>query len=365
VIYLAWFILTLAFIQFTISLVNLVSSHTLPAGSGHNTPLVSVLIPARDEENNIANVLLDLIHLPYQNLEILVYDDESTDNTEQIVREFEKKDPRIRYLDPIPLPAQWTGKNHGCHRLSLEATGDYYLFLDADVRVKGPLIENALNESIKANLSLISIFPVQLMKTPGERISVPLMHWILLSLLPLPLIRHSKRPSLAAANGQFMFFPSPIYEKFRLHQLFKGHMVEDVAITGFLKTRGEKVDTFLGNENISCRMYHGLKDAIEGFTKNIFQFFGNSILLTLIYALLITSAPVIIFAFLPVYAFFIYIIFILMMRVNISLAGRQPVFQNLAYLIPQQFVFLLIIVKAVYNHFQGKLIWKGRNISDV
>ncbi len=189
------------------------------------------------------------------------------------------------------------------------------------------------------------------------------MNWILLSLLPMPCIRRNRRVSLAAANGQFMLFPSEIYDRFMPHQVFRGHRVEDLAIIRFLKKHGFTVETFLGSDDISCRMYDSLGPAIEGFAKNILMFFGDSILITVIYASLITLAPVFILLYLPVYAWIIYFSLILMMRINISLASRQPVFQNLFYLVPQQIVLLFIIGKAVYNRLFGKLIWKGRTIS--
>ena len=364
-VYIAWFILALASINFLVSLVNLLSFHVLPEGSIGQEPLVSVLIPARNEETNIENILTDLLRIPYRNLEVLVYNDESTDHTEQIVRVFEKKDRRFRLLSGAPLLPLYTGKNHACDQLASEAKGEYFLFLDADVRLKETLIESALSQLVKKQLALLSIFPVQVMKTVGEKMSVPLMNWILLSLLPMPLIRQSRRASLAAANGQFMLFPAGIYRKFRFHQLFKGHTVEDVAIIRYLKKNGEHVDTFLGNDNISCRMYDGLGHAIEGFSKNIFLFFGNSIALTLMYSILITLAPFFIILYLPPIGWIVYALLILIMRVNISLASRQAVFQNLFYLVPQQIVFLFIIAKAVHNRITGKLIWKDRNILDI
>jgi glycosyltransferase involved in cell wall biosynthesis len=262
----------------------------------------------------------------------------------------------------VSLPAHWTGKNFACHQLASQAKGDYYLFLDADVRISGTLIERVLEFLVEQDLALLSIFPVQIMETRGAKISVPLMNWILLSLLPMPFIRRSRRPSLAAANGQFMLFPSEIYDRFKPHQVFRGNSVEDMAIIRFLKKHGYPVETFLGSDDISCRMYDRLGPAIEGFTKNIFLFFGNSILITVLYATLITLAPVFIILYLPVYAWIIYFGLILMMRINISLASRQPVFQNLFYLVPQQIVLLLIIGKAIYNRIFGKLVWKGRNI---
>lgn len=364
-IYIAWFILALAGISFMISLVNLLSRHHLPERSVEHTPLISVLIPARNEEHNIRNILSDLVTLSYKNLEILVFDDDSSDGTKQVVQTFQLSDPRIRLLSDTPLPEGFTGKNHACHHLALNARGAYYLFLDADVRVKGTVMEQALFWMVTKDLALLSIFPVQLMQTFGEKISVPLMNWILLSLLPMPLIRRSRRPSLAAANGQFMLFPSGIYEKFQLHQRFRGHKVEDVAIIRFLKKSGEKVDTILGKENISCRMYHNLGEAIDGFSKNIFQFFGNSIALTILYALLITLAPLMMVLFLPLWAWMAYLMLILCMRINISIASRQALLQNLFYLIPQQIIFLIVIVNAIYNRFTHKLIWKGRNVLNI
>jgi cellulose synthase/poly-beta-1,6-N-acetylglucosamine synthase-like glycosyltransferase len=365
VIYLAWFIVALAGIQCIISLVNLLSFHHLPEKSIDHTPLVSVLIPARNEEMNIAHLLSDLIALPYKNLDILVYDDESTDHTKRIVMDFEQQDPRVRLLSGIPLPEHFIGKNHACYQLALHAHGEYFLFLDADVRVKGALIERALFRLINKDLSLLSIFPVQHMQTVGEKISIPLMNWILLSLLPLPLIHHSKRPSLAAANGQFMLFPAEIYKEYQFHHQFKGDKVEDVAIIRFLKKERKNVDTLLGKDDISCRMYSTLEQAMNGFSKNIFLFFGNSIALTLLYAMLITLAPAIVFSALPWKLGMAFILLILAIRINISLASRQPLWQNLMYLVPQHIVFLTLIVHAMYHRITRELLWKNRNVLDI
>jgi hypothetical protein len=179
----------------------------------------------------------------------------------------------------------------------------------------------------------------------------------------MPLIRKSRRPSLAAANGQFMLFPAGIYKACRFHETFKDHRVEDMAIIRSLKRKGYPVQTFLGR-NVSCNMYDHLGQAIEGFSKNIFIFFGDSIILTILYALLITLAPAFILAYLPAWTWIMYAILIITMRINISFASRQPVIRNLIYLVPQQIVLLMIIGKAVYNRILGQLIWKGRNVLD-
>ncbi len=159
-----------------------------------------------------------------------------------------------------------------------------------------------------------------------------------------------------------MLFPSKVYKKHQFHQRFKGHKVEDVAIIRFLKQEGASVDTLLGKENISCRMYNSLGEAINGFSKNIFLFFGNSIPLTVFYALLISVAPFMVVLYLPLSAWIAYSLLVLIMRINISLASRQAIFQNLLLLIPQQIIFLAIIANAIYNRITRRLIWKGRNV---
>jgi hypothetical protein len=242
------------------------------------------------------------------------------------------------------------------------ANGEIFLFLDADVQVKNGLIERSVKHLQKYQLHLFSIFPKQIVTSLGEKISVPLMNWILLSLLPLPLIRKSKYESFSAANGQFMMFKAASYKAIKPHEKCKAHKVEDIAIIRLFKQKGLICDTLLGDNYITCRMYNGVGDAIEGFTKNIFEFFGNSILLTLFFAILITIAPFVVYFNLSVWWLIIYITGILSIRFFVSLASKQSVVQNLLLAFPQHIVFLLIIIKGLINKKQKRLIWKGRNI---
>ncbi|MCG8698439.1 MAG: glycosyltransferase, partial [Bacteroidales bacterium] len=253
-------------------------------------------------------------------------------------------------------------KNFACYNLAQHATGDILLFLDADVEVRNGLIERALTHLQKHNIHLLSIFPQQHLKSAGEKISVPLMNWILLTLLPLFLIRASKNPAFSAANGQFMMFRADTYKKTQPHKEFRYHKVEDIATQRYLKKLGYKCDTLVGNEFIQCRMYEGLKDAINGFTKNIFEFFGNSILLTIVISITITIAPIIVFAYFGVFIGVLYVFGMILVRVFVSLTSKQPVFQNILVMIPQHTIFLVIILKGVVNYKRKELLWKGRNV---
>src|SRR5690606_28081384 len=133
------------------------------------------------------------------------------------------------------LPKGWLGKNNACHNLAQHAKGKYLLFLDADVRVGDSIIKNTVSFTKKHKLGLLSIFPMQIMETLGEQSTVPNMNYILLSLLPLLLVRNTNFSSLAAANGQFMHFHAEIYPQTLPHQRMKNSKVEDIKIARFYK----------------------------------------------------------------------------------------------------------------------------------
>ena len=273
---LAWFIFAFTLLQFTVAVVNLIFQQRFPlSGSGFNN-LVSVLIPARNEEKNIAHILTDLISNEYQNIEILVFNDQSTDKTAEIVTDFKQKDARIKLINSAGLPEGWLGKNHACHSLAMIAEGKYLLFLDSDVRIGNGIIRQSCSFSDKHKLGLLSIFPRQIMVSAGEKATVPLMHFILLTLLPLIIVRKTGFSSLAAANGQFMLFSSEIYRKTLPHEKMKIDKVEDIKIARYFKNEGIKIACITGKESVSCRMYNGFSEAVHGFSKNVTQFFGNS-----------------------------------------------------------------------------------------
>lgn len=360
--YVIWFILGFAFLRLLIAVVNHLSKSHPEYKGLQASPLLSVLIPARNEEHNIGSLLDDLTKQDYSNIEILVYDDVSEDNTKAIVKEKAEKDQRISYMEGMPLPNGWNGKNYACHQLAQAATGHYFLFLDADVRVGNGLFKNTLSMAEKHSLQLLSIFPKQEMKTFGEKITVPVMNWILTSLLPLPLVLKSKRPSLAAANGQFMLFEKENYRKQRWHEAFKKEKAEDIAIMKSIKKNGFRGLTLLGDDSIRCRMYSGFEEAIEGFSKNVNAYFGNNYLLTLLFTLLTTFGflPVLLYA--DLFLLLIYLATILSIRLFTSLAGKQNALINLLLLPLQQAALVIMVASSVKKSIRKDHQWKGRKI---
>ena len=132
--------------------------------------------------------------------------------------------------------------------MAKQTNSDLLLFLDADVRVSKDFIQKIMSHSIKNELDLLSIFPVQLTKSWGEKMVVPLFNWILLTLLPLNLVRKSSWVSFSAANGQCMLFDGDNYRKNQWHQLVKEEVVEDIAIMRAMKKRKCQVETLVGQK---------------------------------------------------------------------------------------------------------------------
>jgi len=360
--YIAWFILLFLGARTFISLVNFLAKPWLKDAHPEKQPVISVLIPARNEERNIGNLMSDLSRQDYRRFEVLVYDDQSEDETASIVKQFADEDSRFRYIGGQPLPEGWNGKNHACYRLAREAKGDYLLFLDADVRTRPKLLSKSLAFLQKTNLHLLSIFPKQEIQSFGERITVPIMNWILVSLLPLSLVRLLKFPSLAAANGQFMLFDAYIYRQNQWHEQLKSVTVEDIEIARTMKSQGYRVQTLLGDDAIRCRMYESYNEAVGGFSRNVHAYFGNSHFILVLFVVIVTLGFIPVWISFGITGLLTYLGLVILNRVVVSLASGQKVAVNVI-LAPLQVVsFLHISLKSLKNHLSGNTSWKGRTI---
>ena len=361
-LYLAAFIFIFTMLQLMVTASNLIFKPNLHNLNLQGNPLISVLIPARNEADNIGILLNDLVIQPYANIEIIVFDDQSDDVTGEIVSHMAETDTRIKLVRSSGLPAGWLGKNFACHSLSRHAKGTYLLFLDADVRMSNDIIQSAVAYSQKHHLGLFSIFPKQIVITPGEKMTVPIMNYILLSLLPLPLVQWSSFRSLAAANGQFMLFNSIIYNRLKAHEHVKNCKVEDIEILRYFKTEGIPVACLTGDESIRCRMYSSFGEAVGGFSKNIIAFFGNSFLLALLFWLITTFGFIPVLISFSVNLFVVYIVMFLTIRLFVSIVSHQRILNSFLYLIPQQLVMGLVMFRAFLNKHFFHYQWKGRSI---
>jgi hypothetical protein len=238
---------------------------------------VSVLLPVRDEERRVRSCLVSLLdQVGVDRLEVLVLDDGSSDRTAQIVREIAATDPRVRLLSGgDDVPAGWLGKTWACHRLAGEASGTALVFVDADVRFAPHAIAAAVALLRRSGLDLVSPYPRQLAATFGERLVQPLLQWSFLSTLPLRAAERSARPSLSAANGQFLAVDAATYARAGGHATVRGEVLDDVALLRAVKRAGGRGVVVDGTRLATCRMYADWPDLREGYTKSLWSAFGS------------------------------------------------------------------------------------------
>ncbi|MCP2520848.1 glycosyltransferase [Candidatus Aminicenantes bacterium AC-708-M15] len=239
----------------------------------NNLPLISVLIPARNEERNIRRCLSSLLKQDYPNLEIIVLDDNSWDRTAQIVLEFCNKYSNLRLIKGKELPENWTGKNWACHQLAQEAKGEWFVFTDADTRHSSNSISSAYAIAVKNRSPFLSYLPGLINKKISEALLMPIIHFAFLVLYPLRLLTKSKDPRLAVAIGPFILIKRDFYYKIGGHESVKKEILDDLAIAKRAKAFGGKTILADGSDVMQVRFYHGFREIWKGFSKNAYGAF--------------------------------------------------------------------------------------------
>lgn len=326
-------------------------------------PLVSVLVPARNEEENIRNCVTNIAAQDYPNLEIVVLDDESEDGTPKILSELSSQHKNLTIIKGGKLREGWLGKNWACAQLAEKAAGRYMLFIDADVEIERETVSGAVRLMTRKRLSMLSIFPTQIIRSLGEWLTVPSMKWLLLTFLPLRFVYASKNRSFAAANGQFIMFDRREYRRLGGHEAVKSEIVEDMEFIRIFKEEGQPVMTGIGSDKVFCRMYRSITEGIDGFSKNFFPGFGiPSPLFVSLLALLafLYFSPFILAWYYPI--LFTAVALIIFQKLLISLIGRVNIFLNLL-LHPLQIIIMVIIgFISIYRSKKKSNVWKGRSV---
>ncbi len=236
---------------------------------------VSALVPARNEESAIEACVRRLA--AEQVHEIIVCDDQSTDETPRILARLQQELPNLRVIPGIPLPEGWVGKPHACHRLAAAATGDRLLFVDADTFLQPQALKRL--DSLMADADCVTAVPRQVLGSFGERLMLPLLHLTYTAWLPLALIPRSKDPRFVAANGQIVYITREAYARIGGHEAVRQEVVEDMVFCRRVKEVGDTLVFADGHDIARCRMYSSGREVWEGFSKNLFEGLGESLVL--------------------------------------------------------------------------------------
>ncbi len=247
-----------------------------PAEPPEIAELVSVCLPARDEAHRIAPTIRSLLaQRGVPGLEIVVLDDRSTDGTADVVRKTAASDPRLRVVNGEPPPPGLPGKPHACARLAAEARGSVLVFVDADVVLVPHAVAAAVTLLRGLGLDAVSPFPRQLADDVPTRLVQPLLQWSWLVFLPLRLAERSPRPSLSAANGQFLVLDRAALARAGGFESVATAVLDDIALMRAIKRSGGRGIVADGSTVATCRMYAGWPEVRDGYTKSLWSVAGN------------------------------------------------------------------------------------------
>ncbi len=257
--------LVLAALPFVLMLVNLREFRA--PGRAEGRPSLSVLIPARNEEANIADACAAVLASEGVEVELIVLDDASTDRTPSIVAGI--GDARLRVGQAPALPAGWSGKQHACHVLSGMATHELMVFVDADVRLAPDALSRMAGfMAAHPGAGLASGFPRQVVVTWSERLLLPLIHFLLLGFLPMALMRTRPDPAFGAGCGQLFIARRAAYRAAGGHGAIKASLHDGLTLPRALRRAGHVSLLFDATGFARCRMYASAAQVWEGLCKN-------------------------------------------------------------------------------------------------
>jgi glycosyltransferase involved in cell wall biosynthesis len=228
--------------------------------------LVSVIVPARDEEQNIGAALETLLAQDYRNLEVIVVNDRSRDRTAEIVREFSARDGRVRLLEVESLPEGWFGKPHALDVGARAARGEWLLFVDADCRQAPHSVRVGLGLLVDRKADMLSLWPILEMRGFWENAIQPAAAAIMATWFRPSRVNNPKWP-LAFANGQYILVRRAAYEAIGGYKAVRTEIAEDMALARAVKRAGHRLLNAVGSDLFSTRMYAGFGPMWQGWTR--------------------------------------------------------------------------------------------------
>lgn len=303
---------------------------------------ISILIPARNEEENLPKLLNSIKDLNYENYEVLIYDDLSEDKTYEVAKRFENE--KIRVIRGNNKPTGWVGKNYALFNLVNYASGDILLFLDADVIIKDRDVLKKISSNIENGVVITGFGKIEGSGKP------------ILSVIPFLFLQF---PFNAGVNGQFWAIMKEDYKKYNLHFIFRSEVLEDVKIGFFLFFKGFRIKFYDLRDVFSVHMYRNIYDFIEGLTKNSFSFFGKKLTPVAVFLYFI-------FFLMPFLLIFKrdFLIISCIILINKLLSDIKHGFSILhTILAPLEILtFGVIILRSWFFAIKKEIYWKGRKL---
>lgn len=325
---------------------------------------ISIVIPARNEENNLMNLLEDLKNQTTQPFEVICVDDGSDDKTSQVILSF-----AATLVTVQEKPSSWYGKAWACQCGATEARGNLILFIDADVRLKPEAIER-LERQYEISQSVVSVQPYHMVSKLYEQLSFFFNMVLIAGNMPV-FKRNGKSIGLF---GPVILISKDQYQSINGHSCAKESIVDDLTLGAELNKQGLQYNLFYGERDISFSMYNsGFKDLFQGWTKNFATGASKTplirLLMIVIWLTSCASIPISMVLSVTEYQLsniIIYMLLYLLMALEFIIISKGiGSFNKVIFIFyPVLLMFFLItfIISIKKKYFNKKVIWKGRKI---
>lgn len=241
----------------------------VPSSKRLPVPRVSIIIPARNEEKNIQEALESVLDQDYENLEIAVIDDRSTDQTAAILDRMAQADPRLHLVHVTDLPRGWLGKNHALYLGAQQATGDLLLFTDADVVMQPSTVSRAVGYMVEHQLDHVTL--ASEVRMPGTLLGMFTGAFVIFfSVYARPWKAKDPKSSRYIGIGGFNLVRADVYREVGTHQAIAMRPDDDMKLGKLIKGHGYRQEMVFGKEQTHVEWYSSLRELINGLMKNAF-----------------------------------------------------------------------------------------------
>lgn len=330
---------------------------------------VSVLIPARNEQANIESCLNSILHQDYENFEVIVLNDNSTDRTGEILTDLQKSEPKLKVINGKKLPEDWNGKPYAMQQLAEAASGEILFFADSDTVHRPDSIQWAVTNLEFHKVDAISGYTKQIPSSYRGQLVVSSLFYPVMMFFPLWLVKRTKLPLWSIAIGQFFIFKAECFREINGYYSIRKRVTEDVYMARYIKSRGYKLIFLNARKYISCKCYSGFNEAMEGIGKNVTEVLGSKYPLLIPFSLYIFSVFIMPFIFWLYFAIardshiFNYSALLIGQAVLCKVILYNTGFRfDIPIFFPMMFLVIIMMVqKAIFKRLTHRtVVWKGR-----
>lgn len=325
------------------------------------TATVAVLLPVRNEATNIVALVASLkAQVGISDLKFYFLDDNSEDETAQLLLEETVDDARFNLVTGEVLPVGWLGKPWALEQLRARLKAEYLVNIDADVRLQPRAISAAVNLLIDRNLDFISPYPKQLAKSFGERMIQPLLQWSWLSTVPLRIAERSANPAFAVANGQFFVVRENSLASIGGFSAVKDKVLDDIELARALLRNGSHGTVVDGSQIAICQMYNSWPELKAGYGKSLWTAFGSRLGSIFAIAFLFVTGILPLLGILAGFPAALFALeFVIVSRIIAARVTGGRIIDS--FLHPLSSALLIYLILYSWRA-RGKVQWKGRTV---